>query len=112
MDAAASTDPFAPEVIEAICRHMNDDHRADSLDICRSLGGFPDARQARLGSISPSGAVFEVLLDEGVGIAHVPWEVEIRTRADVRLAFVHMCDRARQQLATTAPTDPDHEEGP
>lgn len=107
----APTDPFAPEVVHAICRHMNDDHLVDCLDICRALGGFPDARQARLGSISPSGAVFEVLLEEGVGIALVPWDAEIRTRGDVRRAFVQMCDRARRQLATATHINSEKEQG-
>lgn len=34
-------DPFGDDVVEQIKRHMNDDHAADCLTICRALGGRP-----------------------------------------------------------------------
>ena len=33
------TDPFPPEVVEQIARHMNDDHSEDNVLIVRGLGG-------------------------------------------------------------------------
>lgn len=38
-----SQNPFGPDVIAAISRHMNDDHATDALVIVRGLGDTPDA---------------------------------------------------------------------
>ena len=38
--------PFTADAVEAIKRHMNDDHADDALIIVRGLGGRPEATTA------------------------------------------------------------------
>lgn len=52
------SDPFTPDIVEAVMRHMNTDHAEHSLEIVRVLGGRPDATAVQLTSIDPAGATF------------------------------------------------------
>ena len=45
--ADAPAAPFTPEISAAVADHMNTDHPEDNLLIVRSLGGVPDATDAR-----------------------------------------------------------------
>ena len=50
-----SLPPFAPEVVAAIARHMNEDHSADSVLICRALGGQPGTTAATMTGLDAAG---------------------------------------------------------
>jgi putative heme iron utilization protein len=82
---------FGPGVVAAVCRHMNDDHPADSLLICRTLGGHPDATAARMTGLDAVGADFTVTLPGG-GVARVrlPWSTTLTERPQIRAEVVRM----------------------
>lgn len=98
---------FGPDVVAAVCRHMNDDHPDDSLLICRTLGGRPDATAARMTGLDAEGADFEVTGDSGVGNVRLPWSTTLTERPQIRLEVVRMyeeaCAAAGQEPRTAAP---------
>jgi putative heme iron utilization protein len=89
---------FPPEVVEAIARHMNDDHAADNLRICQALGGRPDATAARMTGVDGAGIDFEVQAPAGPAPLRITWPEPITDRPQVRTAVVELHDRACAQL--------------
>ncbi|MDG4764034.1 DUF2470 domain-containing protein [Solwaraspora sp. WMMD406] len=88
------TDPFSPDVVAQIARHMNDDHSADSLLICRSLGGVPRATAARMVGLDADGIDFAAGLD-GVEVpVRVPFAHRLTERSQVRHEVVRMYQEA------------------
>lgn len=85
-----SAHAFAEDVVQAICRHMNSDHGADSLLIVRALGALPDADCARMTGMDGEGADFEVGLASGSRAVRVPWRAQLTERAQVRPEIVWM----------------------
>ncbi|GAA0952283.1 DUF2470 domain-containing protein [Virgisporangium aurantiacum] len=81
---------FGPEVVAAVCRHMNDDHPADSLLICRTLGGHPEATAARMTGLDAHGADFEVTLAGGVSRVRLAWSTSLTERPQIRAEVVRM----------------------
>jgi len=86
--------PFSPEVVEAVRRHMDEDHRDDSLLIVRSLGGVPQATAATMSGLDEAGAVFLAATDEGEVTVRVPWSEPIAERAQIRAEVVRMYHEA------------------
>jgi putative heme iron utilization protein len=85
---------FTPDVVAAVCRHMNDDHPADSLLICRTLGGKPDATAARMTALDAEGADFEVTLDGRPERVRLPWSTTLTDRPQIRQEVVRMYEEA------------------
>jgi putative heme iron utilization protein len=85
---------FGPDVVAAVCRHMNDDHPADSLLICRTLGGHPDATAARMTGLDAQGADFEVTIEGGVEQVRLPWSRTLTERPQIRQEVVRMYEQA------------------
>ncbi|MGW0434764.1 DUF2470 domain-containing protein [Micromonospora sp. NPDC003197] len=86
--------PFPPEVVAQISRHMNDDHAADSLLICRALGGQPTASAARMSGLDTEGIDFTAVVD-GVEVpVRVPFGQPITERPQVRQEVVRMYQQA------------------
>jgi len=94
MTAARAEGPFSPEAVAAVTRHMNDDHAADNLVICRVLGHQPDATRATMTGMDRTGIVFEVVVDGRAREVHIPWATVPATRADVRTEVVRLYQRA------------------
>lgn len=90
----AAPDPFSPQIEAAVVAHMNGDHVEDNLLIVRSLGGLPDATEARMVAISPAGAAFEGVVDEVATTVTVPWSAPITERAAIRAEVVRMYHEA------------------
>jgi hypothetical protein len=90
--------PFTPDVVEAIKRHMNDDHGEDSLLIVRALGGRPDATSARTSDVD--GEAIEFTVDGGERV-RVPWGETLTERPQVRQAVVRLYRRACAELGLT-----------
>ncbi|MGC4944508.1 DUF2470 domain-containing protein [Kribbella sp. DT2] len=85
------TEPFTPEIVAAVLRHMNEDHADDSLQIVRALGGHPDAVSVQLATIDPAGAVFAVtVVAGGVVRVQLPWSEQIVERPQFRHEFARM----------------------
>ncbi|MBW8483418.1 DUF2470 domain-containing protein [Actinomadura parmotrematis] len=90
--------PFTAEVVEAIARHMNDDHPADCLEIVQALGGRPDATAARMSGLDATGIAFTVTVPGGERAVRVPWAEPLTERAQVRREVVRMSAEARRAL--------------
>lgn len=94
-------DPFTAEVVAQVAHHMNDDHAADSLLICRSLGGVPQASAARMTGMDADGIEFAATVDEVEVPLRVPFAYRLTERAQVRREVVRMYQQACAQLGVT-----------
>lgn len=94
---------FVPDVIEAIARHMNDDHAEDNALICRALGGVDDVITATMTGMNPDGIVFDATTPGGVVTVQVPFAAPITERADVRHEVVRMYGEACEALGIEPP---------
>ncbi|MEU6718805.1 DUF2470 domain-containing protein [Nonomuraea sp. NPDC046802] len=90
--------PFTADAVEAIKRHMNDDHSDDALIIVRALGGRPDAASAVTSDVDAE--AIEFTLDGGERV-RVPWGETITERAQVRKAVVRLYRDACGKLGLT-----------
>jgi hypothetical protein len=93
------TSPFGPEVVAAVVSHMNADHAADNLAICRAATGEPALRSAQLRTLDRAGLVFDAEGPGGSVAVVVPWRREIVERADIRLQVTEMALEARPEGA-------------
>lgn len=88
-------DALAPDAVAAVCRHMNDDHRADALLICQRLGGAPDAVDAETVAVDARAIHFSVRPAAGPARAvTVAFAEPVRERAQLRSAVVELHARA------------------
>jgi len=85
---------FPPDVIEAVCRHMNDDHVEDSLLIVRALGDRPNATSATMTGLDDEAAVFSATVDGAPVEVRVPWSGPVTERAQIRAEVVRMYHEA------------------
>ncbi|MFG3442451.1 DUF2470 domain-containing protein [Nonomuraea sp. NPDC047897] len=79
--------PFTADVVEAIKRHMNDDHGDDALVIVRGLGGRPDATRATTSGVDAEAIEFTI---DGGELVRVPWGETLTERPQVRMAVVRL----------------------
>ncbi|WP_067604325.1 DUF2470 domain-containing protein [Nocardiopsis listeri] len=84
------SNPFSPEVVDAVTRHMNDDHPEDTLVICRGLGGEPDATAARMVGLDAEGGDYVIIVDGTERTMRVPWGEKLTERAQIRWEVVRM----------------------
>ena len=89
-----SSTGFAPEVVAAVCAHMNDDHPDDCLLIVRGLGGVTDATSARMSSIDDCSAHFEAVTPDGVSPVSVEFPMQVTQRPQLRVEVVRMYNEA------------------
>lgn len=105
-DAAAN--PFGPDVIAAITRHMNDDHPDDNLLIVRGLGGQHAAASARMSGLDGLGADFVAEVDGGEAAVRIPWSRELTERREVRVEVVRMYNDACAALGIEPRQEGEH----
>ncbi|GAA3245173.1 DUF2470 domain-containing protein [Nonomuraea helvata] len=91
--------PFTADAVEAIKRHMNDDHAEDALIIVRGLGDRPDATSAVTSDVD--GEAIEFTVDGGERV-RVPWGETLTERAQVRKAVVRLYQEACGRLGIAA----------
>ncbi|MFG1709107.1 DUF2470 domain-containing protein [Nonomuraea sp. M3C6] len=91
--------PFTADAIEAIKRHMNDDHAEDALIIVRAFGGRPEATSAVTSDVDAEAIEFTV---DGGERVRVPWGEPINERAQVRKAVVRLYREACGKLGVPA----------
>lgn len=90
------TTRFPPDVVAAVCRHMDDDHAEAALLIARALGEVPDAVAARTTDLDGDGLVLTVTRRGGdEQVVRVPFAAPVTERAEVRAAVVELHERAR-----------------
>lgn len=93
---------FAPEVVEAILRHMNGDHTDDNLLIARAFVD-PSAEAAVMVGLDGDGGVWDVTSRGASTRASVTWPAgAITERAEVRREIVALYDEACAVLGVEA----------
>ncbi len=85
---------FPPEVVSAVCAHMNDDHPDDCLLIVSGLGGITGATSARMSSIDTVAAHFEASGPDGSTSVTVPFPEPVTERPQLRVEIVRMYNDA------------------
>ena len=91
--------PFPPDAVEAIVRHMNDDHADDSLVICQAFGGRPDVQRVTMTGLDGEGMDFRAVVPEGEVMVRVPWGEPLTERAQVRVEVVRLHTAACEALS-------------
>lgn len=91
--------PFEPKVIAAVCHHMNTDHAADTLVICRGAGGAPGAASARMTGFDGEGADFAAVVDGAEVALRVAWAAPLSERAEVRPEIVRLFTESKATLS-------------
>ena len=95
------SDPFEPEIVLAVLRHMNEDHAHDSLLIVRTLGAQPTATSVVLTSIDPDGATYKAMLPTGDSIDVIlGWSSTITERPQFRGEFARWYQEAVTRAAS------------
>ena len=94
--------PFTPEVVEAVKRHMNDDHADDALLICRALGGRPTATAARTTGVDADAIEFAAVVEGKEVPVRLPWGTTLTERAQVRTEVVRLYREACAVLGVPA----------
>ncbi|MFT4220579.1 MAG: DUF2470 domain-containing protein [Microbacterium sp.] len=91
---------FDPAVVQAILRHMNDDHPDDSALIVRAFGPRADVRAAAMTGLDGDGGDWLAHLADGTTRAvRVAWPGgAIHERAAVRREVVALYDAACSRL--------------
>lgn len=90
--------PFpSPEVVAAVCQHMNDDHPEDSLLICRTLGGQPEATSARATGVDAEAIEFVVTVGAAEVPVRIPFAERLTERGQIRHEVVRMYREACEQ---------------
>jgi putative heme iron utilization protein len=84
------SDVFTPEVTAQIARHMNEDHAADNVLICRALGGQPDATEARVSELDADGMTFVATVEGRPVPVRIPFSTRLTERRQVRAEVIRM----------------------
>ncbi len=92
---------FSTDVIEAVKRHMNNDHADDALLICRALGKQPTATAVQMTGMDETALQFSATVDGQDVPVHIPWYGPIADRNDIRLQVVRMYLDACTQLGVS-----------
>ena len=92
------TEPFTPEVVAQITRHMNEDHAADNLLICRTLGGQPAATEARVSGLDADSITFLATVDGRPVPVTIPFSTRLTERRHVRAEVIRMHAEATAAL--------------
>lgn len=94
------THQFEPPVLEAVLRHMNDDHRDDNLLIARAFGPHADLASSTMIGFDGDHGVWDAVATDGSPVAVVvPWPGgPITERAEVRREIVSLYDQACERL--------------
>ena len=87
-------DPFPPEVVEQIARHMNGDHSDDNVLIVRALGGVASATAARVSGLDADAMEFAAVVDEIEVPVRVPFRERLTERGQVRAEAARMYQEA------------------
>lgn len=86
--------PVPPDVVAAVCRHLDDDHADDTLLIARPLGGVPTATAVRAEVVDVAGLHLVATVDGVEQPVHVPFLEPAFGRPQIRTAVVALHERA------------------
>jgi hypothetical protein len=94
-DAAPPT--FAPDVVAAICRHMNEDHPDDCVRMVHGLGGI-ESDAVTMTGLDDVSAFFTAATADGPVDVVLPWSHRLTDRGEVRTEVVAMHELACRNL--------------
>jgi hypothetical protein len=100
--------PFTPDVVDAIRRHMNDDHPDDCLRMVQGLGGVVDATAATMADLDADRAWFVATTPDGEVEVELPWAHHLTERGQVRTEVVRMHEEACRALGIDLPAAEGH----
>lgn len=86
--------PFTPEAVTAIARHMNDDHAEDTLTICRAFSGSVDVTSARVVDLGLHGLDLVAVIAGREQAVHVGWLETPIDRPGIRQQIVRLFEAA------------------
>ena len=89
---------FTPEESSAIMRHMNGDHAADSVLMCRALAGLALADSATVVGVDKEGIDFAAIVEGTPVAARILWGRHLADRAEVRGEVVRLYQEACRLL--------------
>lgn len=89
---------LTPEVVAAVTAHMNGDHAADNVVICRGLGGCPDATAAAMTGLDLHGLELTATGPGGPWTVRIPFQAPLRERGDIRAEVARMYHEAAAAL--------------
>src|SRR5262245_36161915 len=102
------SDLFGPDVVAAVMRHMNEDHAADSVLICRAQGGQPATTEARMSGMDAMAIEFVATVGGDEVVVRVPWAAPVTERAQIRAEVAQMYHDACAQLGVEARVAGEH----
>lgn len=85
-----SANPFTDDVVDAVCRHMNEDHADDTLLICRALGQRADASAARVVGVDADGLDLVARTPSGEVGVRIPFAARLGAREQIRAEVVRL----------------------
>ncbi len=101
----SAANPFPPEVIAAVMRHMNTDHADDCLVICQGLGGQPTATAANMSGMDAEAMEFLAVVDGTEVPVRVPFSERLVERRQIRAEAARMYREACAALGRTPRPD-------
>ena len=105
----SAPNPFEQHVVDAVVRHMNDDHAEDSLLIVRALGGRPEATSAATTGVDAEAIAFSAQVDGRTEVVRVPWSAQLTERAQIRAEVTRMYHEACGILGVPPRGSGDHQ---
>ena len=92
------------DVVDAVRSHMNGDHAADNVVICRGLGGVPTATEATMTGMDLDGIDFAVVSGGDAASVRIPFAgAPLRERAEVRAEVTRMFRESCELLGLEVP---------
>lgn len=91
---------FAPEIVDAVLKHMNDDHTDDNLIIARAFSDRPDSvTSAVMSDCDGEAGVWDVTVDGAQTQLRIPWPGgPISERPEIRREVVALYNAAYERL--------------
>jgi putative heme iron utilization protein len=92
------------DVVDAVKSHMNGDHAADNVIICRGLGGVPATTEATMTGMDLDGIDFAVTSEGEPASVRIPFvAAPLRERAEVRAEVTRMFRESCELLGLEVP---------
>ncbi|MER5457156.1 DUF2470 domain-containing protein [Micromonospora sp. NPDC002389] len=101
----SAPNPFPPEVVSAVMRHMNTDHADDCRLICQGLGGAPAATAATMSGMDAEAMYFAATVDGAPVAVRVPFSAPLTERRQIRAEAARMYREACAALGVTPRPD-------
>ncbi len=98
MSERATAAWLTADVVTAILRHMNDDHRDDNVVICRGVGGVADATEAVCVGLDLHAVTFTAQTSTGRRDVRVPFAAALTDRPQVRAEIAALYHEAAARL--------------